>query len=775
MRTRPLGIAMVALLSILMQAHVKGVRQFEPSRPSAVDAVQVHPVTVPDMIQMTQPGDNRFQGGMVDSHDIANFSPDRSQFVILLKRGNLKRDVNEYWIEWFGARTATDGERGRTIAQFSSSSNRPAIRQIEWVNSHTISFLAENPNTVAQLYTLDIAKNRLSQITHSKVNLTSYACALPQGRCAYLAETPPHPADGIEDHASEVVVRKQPLFDLLTGRNMFAREFVNNLCVQDVGTPDAHLIRLDGKVLAGSPLYLSPDGRQLIVRTMFTGVPPEFWRRYQDTALQTQLVASHESGQPQLIYQFEIVNLVTRHSHSLLNSPIPNGDYPDLKWSPDGRSVVLSGILLPLDKANHEDDSVRRTKRFVAEVSVEDGRITPITNDAIRLKSWDAATGILGGNTGSWSGAGSLSEGQPVALEKIDGTWKKVSPDTQHVVVKPKLDVTLVEDMNSPPQIFVENLSIGARRVLLNLNPQFSHLQFGEVRDLGILTIDGTSVRAGIYLPVGYEPGIRYPLVIQTHEWSPERFWIDGPFSSASAAQALAGRGFIVAQISLNRTNPSTPEEVRNEANGYDAVISYLNEHSMLDLAKIGIVGFSRSALGVKYALTHSRYHFAVATVADGSDVGYFRYLAYLNSAPWQTVDAEGVNDGIPGRASLQAWFHDSLDLDLSSVPTPIRLEAYQPESLFFAWELFALRSRLGKPVDFIYLPDGEHVLVKPHDRMVSQQGSVDWFSFWLKGEEDPDPAKADQYKRWLDLRNLQEGNDKKAAEEKSRPDNRSN
>ena len=52
-----------------------------------------------------------------------------------------------------------------------------------------------------------------------------------------------------------------------------------------------------------------------------------------------------------------------------------------------------------------------------------------------------------------------------------------------------------------------------------------------------------------------------------------------------------------------------------------------------------------------------------------------------------------------------------------------------------------------------IYIPDGAHILEKPWDRMISQQGNVDWFCFWLKGEEDPDPAKAEQYKRWHSLR----------------------
>jgi hypothetical protein len=42
-------------------------------------------------------------------------------------------------------------------------------------------------------------------------------------------------------------------------------------------------------------------------------------------------------------------------------------------------------------------------------------------------------------------------------------------------------------------------------------------------------------------------------------------------------------------------------------------------------------------------------------------------------------------------------------------------------------------------------------------------QGIVDWFCFWLKGEEDPDPAKDDQSQR-RELRKLQTANDKKVA-----------
>ena len=56
----------------------------------------------------------------------------------------------------------------------------------------------------------------------------------------------------------------------------------------------------------------------------------------------------------------------------------------------------------------------------------------------------------------------------------------------------------------------------------------------------------------------------------------------------------------------------------------------------------------------------------------------------------------------------------------------------------------------------------------KPWERMISQQGNMDRFCFWLKGEEDPDPAKAEQYARWRELRTLQEENEKKSGATKT-------
>jgi len=84
-------------------------------------------------------------------------------------------------------------------------------------------------------------------------------------------------------------------------------------------------------------------------------------------------------------------------------------------------------------------------------------------------------------------------------------------------------------------------------------------------------------------------------------------------------------------------------------------------------------------------------------------------------------------------------------------------------QAVFSDWEPYAALRYLKKPVDLIMLQAGAHVMTNPTQRLASETINVDWFRFWLKGEEDPDPAKAEQYARWRELRRLQQEGDAKA------------
>src|SRR5437762_13775382 len=136
----------------------------------------------------------------------------------------------------------------------------------------------------------------------------------------------------------------------------------------------------------------------------------------------------------------------------------------------------------------------------------------------------------------------------------------------------------------------------------------------------------------------------------------------------------------------------------------------------------------------------------------------------------WQSMVSPDAGEGAavigapPFGEGLQQWLKRSPGFNLDKVNAPLMVVAEGADSLLTMWAAYAGLHQLHKPVDLIMLNTDEHVLTNPAVRMASQGGSVDWFRFWLKGEEDPDPAKVDQYKRWRELRKLQEANHKLAG-----------
>jgi hypothetical protein len=183
---------------------------------------------------------------------------------------------------------------------------------------------------------------------------------------------------------------------------------------------------------------------------------------------------------------------------------------------------------------------------------------------------------------------------------------------------------------------------------------------------------------------------------------------------------------------------------------GIEGLIESLIDRGMVDKDRIGIVGFSRTVCFVGYLLTHSTRHFAAANLVDGTDCGYFEEMAFPGIA-W---DLNNINGGVaPFGLGLQKWFSESPGFNLDKVRTPVRLLALGPGSALGMWDWYAGLSLQKKPVDFVLLPDAAHLVVKPQERMVAQQGLVDWFCFWLKDEENNNAANVEQYDRWRQLR----------------------
>jgi hypothetical protein len=715
---------------------------------------------VSDIIQMSQFADPRYIAGQSVTFDVAQFSPDGLEFVIVLKRGNLETDTNDYSLLLFTTINALRSPAPRVLETFSSSSNRPGIQKVSWISDHVIAFLGENPGEQQQLYTLDINSRRVHKLTNHSTSLCSYAIDGNDHRIFFTAEVPAESFLTDESRRNGVRVTTQFLSDLVAGTNRFDGYYRRELFTKGIRSGNEKRIDTGNPIAAPGDLFLSPDERYLIFKASIVN-PPDEWGDYDDTSLRMWIREKHPPGVPSWVFSYVIMNTGTGESEPLLDAPLGSFGSADVAWSPDSHSILIAGTYLPLLRGD-ANEQARRVASYVAEVRIPGREIVPIAQRDLKLVQWNAAI-----NRALFEASPRLSSvdirGPLVAYEKTGQGWREVTATTADVNPGRPLRIQLEEDMNTPPKLVILDSSGQQRTVLLDLNPQLEHLSLASVQDIVFSASNGNKIQSGFYLPPDYIAGRKYPLVIQTHGWNPQRFWMDGPYSTAFAAQALAARDIIVLQLEENVNDMSTPEEPLREASAYEGAIDFLDERGMIDRNRVGIIAFSRPGLAVKYALTHSQFRFAAATIADGSDDGYFQYIALANAYPALAADSEGIIGARPFAAGLTQWMDSSPDFELEKVTTPIRIEVLEPETLFVNWEWFAGLSRLGKPVELIYLPDAAHMLVKPWDRLISQQGNVDWFCYWLKGEEDPDPDKAEQYARWRELRKLQEQNQRTA------------
>src|SRR5260370_24082392 len=175
------------------------------------------PVTVADAIEMTRLGDPDYYAGASSRGKVARFSSDGSKFVVVLRRGNLDNNTNEYsLLLWHTARLPAPPE---ILLNISSSSNRPAIEDITWLeDGETIVFLATPSGEKHQVYTFSIKTHRLKQITRHPTDILTYSMTPKGDRVAYFAAEPTRQILDEQSDREGLLITNQSLDELLTDR-----------------------------------------------------------------------------------------------------------------------------------------------------------------------------------------------------------------------------------------------------------------------------------------------------------------------------------------------------------------------------------------------------------------------------------------------------------------------------------------------------------------------------------------------------------------------------
>src|SRR5260370_5680673 len=663
----------------------------------------------------------------------AHFSQDGTEFIVVVKKGNLERNTVDYSLLLWKTADVFHRVVQEPVLTMSSASNRAGIEDITWLrDNETIVFLGEHRSELHQLYSFSVRSHRLRKLTNHFTSIIAYTVTPSADRIAYMAAPVSQSIWDEKANRAGFVVSTELLPNLLEGKTAGGFPADLQLFVCSPGSV-GHLLQTQDKVhvyLGDKPAF-SPEGQYIIIATQVSKIPAN-WKDYTAPDIQHRDSTKLSPGQVAFLRRFEVVNTVSGVSRVLLNSPV--GIYgSDIAWSPDSRSVVITRVFLPLDNIQGTEREARQSKSFTVEVNISSGQIAEVSQKDLNGAHWDAKSNLLVSHILQFESNTFFGEGEKVIFRKNGTKWEQVR-ELGYEELRP--EIILEEDMHTPPKIFAIDSKTHQKNMRLYLTPQFRKLRFAKVKEIKWKGADGHDVTGGLYYPVNYEAGHRYPLVMQTHGWSAKRFMIDGPTTSGYAAQALAGHGLFVLQADdSNLQIASTSGEALREVSTYEGAIDYLDKEELIDRSRVGIMGFSRSCFFVKYNLTHSTYRLTAASVTDGIDSGYMQYLEFLNSNPSFADEFERMNGGHPWGDGLISWLKNSPGFNIERVQTPMRIVALNSGSLMAEWQWFAILTRMGKPVEMVYLQDGNHQLIRPWDRIAAQEGNEDWFRFWLKGE----------------------------------------
>jgi dipeptidyl aminopeptidase/acylaminoacyl peptidase len=320
------------------------------------------------------------------------------------------------------------------------------------------------------------------------------------------------------------------------------------------------------------------------------------------------------------------------------------------------------------------------------------------------------------------------------------------------------------ENSTTPPEVALADLSTGEVRTLVNINPEWQNLQMNPAKRIDVLDKRGERFWGHLVLPLGYEPGKRYPLIITTY--------VDGGFLRGGVGdeypiQVFAANGFAVLNFNCNGRERNTTSgsfdstllQWQAPTEALEAAIAKLTDEGIIDSSRVGITGLSFGAAMVDYGISHS----SLFRAAVASGPSWDPILFYIARDSLRDAWTSDLNLGLPLGDSGINWQRMSAALNAGRVNTPLLINAADSEYTYCMQLVVTLRS-LKKPVEMFIYPDERHEKNQPKHRYSIYERNVDWFNFWLRDKEDPDPAKAEQYKRWRDLRMLHKTNQQQSV-----------
>lgn len=300
----------------------------------------------------------------------------------------------------------------------------------------------------------------------------------------------------------------------------------------------------------------------------------------------------------------------------------------------------------------------------------------------------------------------------------------------------------------SPPRLEWIDFANGQRRVLFDPNAGLRAAYHARVHYLRWGIGGGKQAGGVLMLP---ETPARAPAPLYVNYYRCDGFLRGGVGDEWPIPQLLEA-GYAIACIN-SVPLPGAQDGVKNYETGLDAVrgvIDRLAKERIVDPSKVAMGGLSFGSEVAFWTALHSDL-LSVLSVSSLQlePAGYWLSAMPGSDIPATMLRVWGLGD--PDKTAGR-WRQVAPALNAEEIRIPVLFQLPENEARRIP-ELYARLAAQGTPAELYAFPDEAHLKLQPRHRLAVYGRNLDWFRYWLEDYRDPDRTKADQYRRWDDLR----------------------
>lgn len=412
-------------------------------------------------------------------------------------------------------------------------------------------------------------------------------------------------------------------------------------------------------------------------------------------------------------------------------------------WSPAGDALYAVG-----------DNRVWRG-------TLSDGRITPLT---AKLDAKITAIVPSNDNRTVWEpspGVLAITTSDPATLRSAFQTVAADGKVTRRLEEQKRYSVRFdsmratpdggrvlfgAESSAAPEDLWVTTKDFAPPARVTHLNPQVEKYPPGESRIIEFRGADGDLLRAALFLPTGYEPGKRYPLIALVYasgmgSRDVNSFGID--YMGEYNYEILTTRGYAILSPDIP-VHTGTP--MRDLMKAVMPAIDKVVELGIADPDRLGVTGQSNGGYSTLALICQTnRFKAAVMNSGFGDLVAFYGSMNKNDGSggwhPW--LEKLGGAMQVPPWENPMRYVENSPIYYLDRIQTPLMMQAGADDEgiVEYSDQVYVALKRLDKNVTYLRYRDESHLLERHANKLDYWSRILPFWDQYLKG---PAPQASD-------------------------------